>query len=73
MRHWLARSGMALERALSARPRLQFAALAGGGTTLIGLFLIRVSSGAEFAFASLALLAAAIWFAADLASDREFS
>lgn len=62
MRKWLSNSGMALEQALSAHPRLRPVAWAGGGATLIALFLIRASSGAEFAFASLALLPV-IWSA----------
>ena len=59
---WLSNSGVALEQALSAHPRLRPVAWAGGGATLIALFSIRAVSGAEFAFASLALLPV-IWSA----------
>lgn len=62
MSKWLSNSGWALEQALSAHPRLRPVAWAGGGATLIALFLIRAATGAEFAFASLALLPV-IWSA----------
>jgi diguanylate cyclase (GGDEF)-like protein len=56
MRPWVSTPGLAVERALSAHPRLGLVAWAGGVAALVALFLIRVASGAEFAFASLALL-----------------
>lgn len=56
MRAWLSNSGLAVEQALSGHPRLRLLAWAGGGVMLVALFSIRAVSGAEFAFASLALL-----------------
>lgn len=62
MRGWLTTSERAVDQALSAHPRLRLLAWASGGVTLMALFSIRAASGAEFAFASLALLPV-IWSA----------
>ena len=62
MSRWIETSGMAVERVLAAHARLWPAVWAGAITMLVTLFLIRVASGAEMAFASLALLPV-IWSA----------